>query len=334
MIEIIRFSISSLFWMSLWFFGLVVLISFCLRWWPGDQLRNVRLLNYIMPWLLIGLVPALIIAGLSGRNRLAATLFAPIILIILNFLPLFLNCKKDVNFNGRPLKVMSYNVWQENRNISAVAEVIKKEHPDILLLQEINKGRIQILIEELKTLYSDGKPHLAYAPQMLQAVVSRYPMTPLEASLHKGRAQEVRLATPFGPITVINIHAYKFGWLRRHQQMTALLGEDVATAKNPVILGGDFNTSDQSQTYRLVDRYLKNAHWDAGCGFGFTFPSSSSRLKRKFSIPPLIRIDHIFYSSQFIPRNARTLNKSGGSDHLPVVAEFIINGSSISKSKM
>jgi endonuclease/exonuclease/phosphatase (EEP) superfamily protein YafD len=235
-IEIIQFSISSLFWLSLWFFGLVVLISFFMRWWPGDQLRNVRLLNYIMPWLLIGLVPALIIAGLSGRNWLAATLFAPIFLIILTYLPLFLNSTKNVNFDGMPLKVMSYNVWRDNQNISAVAEVIKKEHPDILLLQEIKEGRIQILVEELKTLYSDGEPHLAYAPQMLQAVISRYPLTPLQASPHKGRAQEVRLETPFGPITVINIHAYKFGWLRRHQQMTALLGKDVATAKNPVIL--------------------------------------------------------------------------------------------------
>ncbi len=62
---------------------------------------------------------------------------------------------------------MSYNVWRDNQNISAVAEVIKKEHPDILLLQEIKEGRIQILVEELKTLYSGGEPHLAYAPQIL-----------------------------------------------------------------------------------------------------------------------------------------------------------------------
>jgi endonuclease/exonuclease/phosphatase (EEP) superfamily protein YafD len=93
----------------------------------------------------------------------------------------------------------------------------------------------------------------------------------------------------------------------------------------PIILGGDFNTSDQSQTYRLVDQYLNNAHWEASCGFGFTFPSSSSRLKRKFLVPLLIRIDHIFYSTHFIPTSSRTLNDSGGSDHLPVVAEFVMN---------
>ena len=134
----------------------------------------------------------------------------------------------------------------------------------------------------------------------------------------------MRLESPCGPITLINIHAYKYKWLRRHKQMTALLKEDIATEKDPVILGGDFNTSDQSQTYRLVNKYLNNAHWEAGCGFGFTFPSSSSRLKRKYSVPPLIRIDHIFYSSHFIPRSARTLRESGGSDHLPVVAEFVM----------
>ena len=110
--------------------------------------------------------------------------------------------------------------------------------------------------------------------------------------------------------------------------MTALLEKDVAPAKNPVILGGDFNTSDQSQTYRLVSQYLKDAHWESGRGFGFTYPTSSYRFKKKYFVPPLIRLDHIFYSSQFIPINARTLNESGGSDHLPVVAEFVINKNS------
>ena len=298
-----------------------------MRWWPGDQLRNVRLFNYIMPWLLIGLAPALIIAGLAGRRWLAAALLAPTFLICLSYSPLFLNSPNTAVANEALLKVMSYNVWRDNQNIAAIVEVVKNEQPDILLLQEIGEDRIQKVFKELETLYSDGEPYLAYAPQVLQAVISRYPFTSHQSSLQKGRAQIVRLETPFGPITVINIHAFKLGWLQRHEQMTALLEKDVVTANTPVILGGDFNTTDQSQTYRLVKRYLKNAHWEAGHGFGFTFPSSSFHF-RKFKIPPLIRIDHIFYSSPFIPRAARTVNESGGSDHLPVVAIFAMNGKS------
>ena len=127
-IEIIQFSISSLFWLGLWFFGLVVLLSFFMRWWPGDRIITVRFINYFMSWLLIGLVPCLIIAGFTGHKWLAAILFATIFLIALTYLPIFLNCKKDANPVGMRLKVMSYNVWRENPNIAAMAELMRPLH--------------------------------------------------------------------------------------------------------------------------------------------------------------------------------------------------------------
>jgi endonuclease/exonuclease/phosphatase family metal-dependent hydrolase len=124
---------------------------------------------------------------------------------------------------------------------------------------------------------------------------------------------------------VINIHAYNWLWMRRHRQIARLLMGDIATAKDPLILGGDFNTSDQTQTYRMVNRYLQNAHWQAGCGFGFTYPSPAFNLKGKISVPALIRIDHIFHSNQIIAGKVRTLHESCGSDHFPVVADLYVN---------
>jgi endonuclease/exonuclease/phosphatase (EEP) superfamily protein YafD len=72
----------------------------------------------------------------------------------------------------------------------------------------------------------------------------------------------------------------------------------------------------------MIDQYLDNAHWEAGWGFGFSFPSSDRPLRGRFQIPSLVRIDHIFYSDHFYVLNARTLPTAGGSDHLPVVAEL------------
>jgi vancomycin resistance protein VanJ len=293
---------SSLFRLGLWFFGLSVLLGFFMRWWPGDRFLPVRFINYFMPWFLLGLLPALFAALLTKHKWLAATLSAPTLFIMLTYLPLFLNCSPAAVADGVPLKVMSYNVWRNNPDMAAVAGVIRSEKPDILLLQEIKPGSFQELASRLTDLYPEDRLQLAYAPHILQAVVSRYPLTPLEASPQKDRAQKVQLQTPFGRIIVINIHAYNFGWLRRHRQMTRLLKEDIATAKDPLILGGDFNTSDQTQTYRMVNRYLQNAHWQAGCGFGFTYPSSHSKFNRILSFPALIRIDHIFCSRRFVPR--------------------------------
>ena len=323
--EKMPYSILTPAWFGLWLFAIIILLGYCMRWWPGDQLKFVRLINYTMPWLLVGLLPGLIFAGLAHRKLLALALCVPTFLIIVNYLPLFWNFSKSTAANKTSLKVMSYNVWRENQNITAVAGVIRNEKPDILLLQELRQDVAQELVTELNDLYPDTQPHYQYEPEMLQGIVSRYPLTALEATPQKGRAQKVHVESPFGRITLINIHAYKWRWMRRYQQMQRLLSEDVATSEYPVILGGDFNTNEQSQTYRLVNKYLNNAHREAGCGFGFTYPSSSLRIKNKYSIPALIRIDHIFYSSHFNPFTAGTLKYSGGSDHLPVVAAFSIN---------
>jgi endonuclease/exonuclease/phosphatase (EEP) superfamily protein YafD len=138
----------------------------------------------------------------------------------------------------------------------------------------------------------------------------------------KGRAQKVLLETPTGPITVINIHPDFRNWQRRYQQMTRLVQEDIVPADGPIILGGDFNTTDQTQIYRMVNQQMKNAHWEAGWGFGFTFPCHVREIRDKFSLPQLVRIDHIFYNDHFFARKGGTFSESGGSDHLPVFAEF------------
>jgi endonuclease/exonuclease/phosphatase family metal-dependent hydrolase len=83
------------------------------------------------------------------------------------------------------------------------------------------------------------------------------------------------LEAPLGPVTGVNVHAYKHGWLERHRLMEALLVEDVIPEKGPLILRGDFNTNDRSETYRMIKQHLTNAHDEAGCGFGFTFPTAS-----------------------------------------------------------
>ena len=100
--------------------------------------------------------------------------------------------------------------------------------------------------------------------------------------------------------------------------------DDIVEEAAPLILGGDFNTTDQSQTYRLFDHVLRNAHWQAGWGFGFTYPTTEVKFLRKIYFPPLVRIDHIFYSKHFAAKRAVTLSDSGGSDHFPIIAELIL----------
>ncbi len=310
-------SIQTLFWLALWLYGVGILLALIMRWWPGDRLQPIRLVNYMMPWLLAGLLPGLLLALLGHRHQLALVFAVPTLYICATYAPLLLPNQADTFSAGAPLKVMSYNVWRKNTDMTAVARVILGEQPDLVLLQEINSEGLKKLITNLETI-GGREIYSVEAAAIHQAIISRFPLEQLESSWKKGRTQKVLATAPWGPILVLNTHPPRGQWHRRHKQMARLLDADVIPCDIPVILGGDFNTTDQSLTYRLINRHLDNAHWQSGQGFGFTYPSSRYRLKDLVPCPPLVRIDHIFYSSHFKTRHAATLGDDGGSDHLPV----------------
>ena len=256
-------------------------------------------------------------------------LLLPLILIGQSYLPHFGNCQKTKLSDALSIKIMSYNVWEFNKDQIAMTEVIKQEKPEILLLQEIKPNWIQKIKNTLNKQYS-GSLHVAYEPSIKLAVISIYPLKKTEAFTQKTRAQKVVIKTPFGLMTVINIHAIKKkGWKYKHLQMKKLLEDDIVPEKGPLIFGGDFNTNEQSQSYKMINKYLDNAHSRVGCGYGFTYPARPSLFTVKhYSILPVIRIDHIFYSNHLILLSARTIYESGGSDHFPIVARFLFKTSS------
>lgn len=307
---------------GLWAFALAVLGWYLLRWWPGDRFWPVRLGNFIMPWLLAGLLPGLLAAALARRVWLAAALALPALFIGVTYAPLFLPRGSVALAEQHPITVMSYNVWGRNRNTAAITGVVGQVRPDILLLQEVKPAAARKIKTSLSGLYPRGELFWVYEPAIGQAVASRYPVVSSTAEPQKGRVQKVVLRTPAGPVAVWNVHTnHPFPWSRQYRQLAALTA-DIAAEDMPLIVGGDFNTTDQSETYRLVNRYLRNAHWDAGWGFGFSFPARTRLVKKLPLLTPVVRIDHIFYSNHFFARSARTLTRAGGSDHFPVVAEF------------
>lgn len=158
----------------------------------------------------------------------------------------------------------------------------------------------------------------------MQAVLSRYPLTPLMSDNKLAKVQAVRVDTADAAITVFNVHPLRGNWRRRHRRLTTLLQEHILKTPGPVILGGDFNTTDRSQTYKMLSQHLRNAHWEAGWGFGFSFPANLEIWNEFLQTLPLVRIDHIFYNQDFYAESAETLKKACGSDHLPVMARLVL----------
>jgi endonuclease/exonuclease/phosphatase (EEP) superfamily protein YafD len=86
------------------------------------------------------------------------------------------------------------------------------------------------------------------------------------------------------------------------------LFDRVNTIEQPLLLMGDFNTSDRHYQYRRLSQLLTNSFERAGWGFGLSFPAAI----------PLVRIDHIFHSSHWDTRSVWTHKGVGSEQKLEV----------------
>jgi vancomycin resistance protein VanJ len=322
-----RSIVFLIFWPGLWVCGLGTFLLYPVRWLSGDLFDLIRLSTYITPWFLLFLVPAMVVAGSARRPRLLAILAIPTLLIGFTFAPLFLPRRVAAPpANALPLKVMSYNL-HAIQDTQGIARIIRQEQPDLLLVQELHPGLVSLSLDALADLYPELYVEVVSQPEVrfVQAVVSRYPLKEVSAEFEKGRVQKVKVETPAGEIAVWNVHFLPPFLVppTRHDQQAIALAADIATVETPLIVAGDFNATELSTTYKLINRHLRNAHWEVGGGFGFSFPAPPYTLyDLPLNIGPLYRIDHIFYSQHFRASAAQTVPNGGGSDHFPVVAQL------------
>ncbi|MDX2139325.1 MAG: hypothetical protein SF123_14665 [Chloroflexota bacterium] len=69
----------------------------------------------------------------------------------------------------------------------------------------------------------------------------------------------------------------------------------------------------------ITDRYTDAFAAVGEVGFGFTFPHITRR-----PLPPVLRLDYVFYDSHFRGIDARVWSDSGSSDHLPVLVRLAL----------
>ena len=316
----------TILWVTLYLPSLCFLLIYPLRWLSGDSITPVRMVSYVIPWLLIFFLPLLVIAVLGRRKGLAFVTAIPILTIAFTFAPLFLPKFQTPPAPDRfTLKIMSYNM-HSIKDIRGIAEVIRQEKPDILLIQEYSNRLFSPSFHGLDKLYPELYMEVA-TKDFRQATFSRYPIKLISAELEKGRTQKMQIELPTGSIEVWNVHPmppYLIPPEEFDAQMYAL-AEDIPQVDGPLIVAGDMNATDQSEVYRKFNHYLQDAYWETGWGLGFSYPASPYKfMEMPFNTGPLWRIDYVFHSQHFYAISARTLTTSGGSDHLPVVVELSI----------
>jgi endonuclease/exonuclease/phosphatase (EEP) superfamily protein YafD len=237
-----------------------------------------------------------------------------------------------------PLRIMTYNVDGLAARDQASLEVMRPQHPDLLLLQEVrNTSHLLGLGEALGLSYWHFVPYSKERGGV--AILSRWPLGPAsmlrwDHSFQGKVAVAAQVDSPVGRFWACSVHLDNplsdkkprapwqkvlFLWQEfftatlRTQQAQKLSAWLLGLGGEDIILGGDFN----SMPFAGADRHLRQYFSDA----------LSINLQQYFTgtywgpprNPILPRLDFIYYSSHWQVVEAQVIQQKA-SDHFPVLA--------------
>jgi endonuclease/exonuclease/phosphatase family metal-dependent hydrolase len=218
-----------------------------------------------------------------------------------------------------------------------VAAVLDSVGADIVLLQEVDRGTERSGgVDQVAELERLTGMHGAFAKSLDYqggdygiAALSRWPIedaetVPLPTSPHADRGvkmYEPRVAihfvtvTPLGRIHVAGTHlgAEEVSTFR-DQEAQALLDHlrTHVPAGAPLVIGGDFNSTPDSDVHTLFASVFTDSWQQCGSGSGFTFPADSS----------VRRIDYLYLRGLSCTRAEVPITQA--SDHRPLVATLVV----------
>ncbi|MCP4358809.1 MAG: hypothetical protein GY796_12390 [Chloroflexi bacterium] len=281
-------------------------------WWVFDVTIHFR-----VQLLLIISFSALYFA--IKRERLYFVISAGCVLLNLSIiLPLYLSPALTHN-NAEPVRGLLINVQEQQESVDPILELIQSLDPDLILFVETTESWVEQMASLEQTyLYSHLEPRYSGAGL---ALFSRLPLTKATVwgSFPQFRpAIMAQVLVDGEPVTVIAVHPYPplrhESWRTRNQQL-AEVANFVAAQNEPVIVIGDLNTTPWSPIFR---NFLEEAGLQDGRrGFGVkpTWPTHLPFMR--------IPLDHFLATEEISVQNF-SLGPDVGSDHFPVIVDFVI----------
>jgi endonuclease/exonuclease/phosphatase family metal-dependent hydrolase len=241
---------------------------------------------------------------------------------------------------ARPVRVLVLNMHAGKDasgadNLQRIADLIGSNTPDIVLLQEVDRGTKrsggvdQVGRLEESTGYDgafgaslisyDGGQYgiavLSKRPIAYQSTIS-LPVAPAQTRAggsHEPRVALVVLANMDRRVMwrVVNTHLDPADEGAREQEVASLLTvtREQAAAGTPFVAGGDLNSTPESPVQQsLKAAGLRDAWLECGKGDGFTYPADA----------PAKRIDYLFLAGELHCNDAQVLDTTL-SDHRPLL---------------
>jgi endonuclease/exonuclease/phosphatase (EEP) superfamily protein YafD len=293
-----------------------ITLPFLLSFGARIDWRLELLTHFRWQYFVFGLVP-LIGAHFLKQKRVFWIMAVVSVIHLLALLPLFV--PRGGVAEGETYKIVYFNVNTWSENFEGVQAFIKKQNPDFVLLAETNQ-------RWLNQLEMEAYPYQILTPREDNfgiAFFSKHPFNSDETSLI-GQGEPPSIFTeiqmdgeilhfvgthPVPPVTI--------GAAERRNIQIAGIFDYVANLDGNILVAGDFNATTWSPY--LSKPLAQTELIDSRQGFGIQ-SSWSTHYPFFLHIP----IDHIFVSPE-IGVISRELGPELGSDHLPVMMEFLIH---------
>lgn len=277
-----------------------------------------------------------------GPRRLLPTQAIAAVLALFPLMGLVVPSPFSGSRGERPsFRILSFNVDSLAFGSDRVADAIRAERPDVVLLQEFAGGGA--FVEALRRSFGavEVSGQFVVATRFRIRDVTEPERIPYEGRNRSPRFVRYTVETPLGTIALYNVHPISprlgFYSLRgeglRKEILTGRLfvaarsgplqedtGLRVAQARSisasatqelaPVLIAGDTNLPSLSPTLSECFAGFSDGFRRAGSGFGYTFPAAH----------PWMRIDRI-YSSRHLDVTSFKVGCRDASDHLCVVAD-------------
>jgi endonuclease/exonuclease/phosphatase (EEP) superfamily protein YafD len=282
--------------------------------WPFDLFAHFRV-QYAALFLLFALVLLILrrwvfaVASLAGLAVSAVPLMA--------YLPDESAGTASAAVNESAFRLLSFNVWYRNPDMSRTAAYIEESRADAVVLLELTPSQI----EALRPLLPSYPNYYIEPSRMGAAVFTKWPVLAAESMpLAKGGAIAARMRLDWrgSPVTVLGVHLNWPLGPRNSKFRNEELAGVVAFSKSqnePLIVAGDFNLTPWSEYFSAA--LEESGLHDSARGFGL-----ARSWPAQFGLVGM-RIDHCLLSREW--QSVRVdIGPSLGSDHLPLVADLAL----------
>ena len=208
------------------------------------------------------------------------------------------------------LRIMTFNTWDQIRNIDEVHDLLRRTAPDVVVLVEVSPPK-RALLDVLKPLYP-YQVECAERWPCSMALISRIPFQAQGTFMPNAERPSTvwgRIADSGDGLTIIGVHIHRPTRSPRiHWGHMRGLAEMMKSAKGDFIVAGDFNTPSWSASMQWLSSETGLQPMPRVLP---TWPAWPVAV-------PQFPIDHILISRE-LRLGQVTTEAAAGSDHLPIL---------------